>query len=354
MERTHLMALDVHCQSCEFAAATPGGRIVDRRHLPTTIPSLVEAVRSVRRPRVLVMEEGPLADWLARELAPEVDQVIVCDPRRNHLIAKDGDKDDPIDAAKLLELARGNHLRAVHHPETAGRAIFKMHVALYHDRVRERVRAALHVIGFTRRFGVIIDEGNLADEDRRAAVVLQLPGKGPVREDLALLLRHYDSALEVEAAVRRRLEKTARRIAMVRRFTQLPGVGWIRAATFYAVVDTPCRFRSKQALWKYMGIGLERHRSGSGKTLNHLGVPRRCNFPLKDMILGAARSAVASHDNPFADQYRRYIQRGWTPRIAVRTTARTMAAVMLGMWKTERDYRPDWVGRSAADLATQA
>jgi hypothetical protein len=31
----------------------------------------------------------------------------VCNPRRNHLIAKEGEKDDPIDAEKLAQLYRG-------------------------------------------------------------------------------------------------------------------------------------------------------------------------------------------------------------------------------------------------------
>ena len=44
-----------------------------------------------------MIEEGPLADWLYRELPAIVDQMAVCDPYRNALIAKDGDKDDPID-----------------------------------------------------------------------------------------------------------------------------------------------------------------------------------------------------------------------------------------------------------------
>ena len=54
------------------------------------------------------------------------------------------------------------------------------------------------------------------------------------------------------------ITRTARRIDVIRRWAELPGVKWIRGATFYAYVDTPWRFKSKAALWKYMGIGLER------------------------------------------------------------------------------------------------
>ena len=112
------MSLDVHSRSCEFAASTPGGRITERRTVPTSIPPLVEAIRSVRRPRALVFEEGPMAGWLSRNLREHADRVIVCDPRHNHLIAKDGDKDDPIDTEKLLALARG--MRTSIRPSASG------------------------------------------------------------------------------------------------------------------------------------------------------------------------------------------------------------------------------------------
>ena len=55
-----------------------------------------------------------MAGWLYRNLSEFADEVIVCDPRRNALIAKDGDKDDAIDAEKLNNLYRSGHLRVVH------------------------------------------------------------------------------------------------------------------------------------------------------------------------------------------------------------------------------------------------
>ncbi|MBI1916970.1 MAG: transposase [Planctomycetes bacterium] len=77
----------------------------------------------------------------------------VCDPRRNHLIAKDSDKDDPIDAEKLAQLLRGGYLKAVHHPQSLERAVFKQLVLLYHDRVRQQVREANRVMAYLRRHG---------------------------------------------------------------------------------------------------------------------------------------------------------------------------------------------------------
>jgi len=42
----------------------------------------------------------------------------VCNPVKNAL-SRDGNKSDRIDARKLAELLRGNHLKPVYHGETA-------------------------------------------------------------------------------------------------------------------------------------------------------------------------------------------------------------------------------------------
>ena len=68
------------------------------------------------------------------------------------------------------------------------------------------------------------------------------------------------------------------------------------------------------------------------------------NRALKSSILGAAKSAIASKDNPLAEQYERWIHDPVTPRNARRNVARSQAAVMWGMWKNGGVYRPDRVG----------
>jgi transposase len=80
------------------------------------------------------------------------------------------------------------------------------------------------------------------------------------------------------------------------RFRALPGVKWIRASTFFAYVDTPWRFPSKQALWRYLGIGLERWKSGAGP--DRVRMPSQVNRSRKSMILGAAKSSEEASRRP--------------------------------------------------------
>jgi predicted NBD/HSP70 family sugar kinase len=66
MSTKHFIALDTHGSFSEMAVVSQAGRILKRERCATAIPPLVELLDSVRRPRVLTFEEGPLADWLAR------------------------------------------------------------------------------------------------------------------------------------------------------------------------------------------------------------------------------------------------------------------------------------------------
>lgn len=350
MSAQYFIAFDTHCEFCEMVAVSSSGKIVKRARCETTIPALVQVLESVRRPRVLTFEEGPLADWLARSLRPYVDRLIVCEPRRNALIAKESDKDDPIDAERLAQLLRGGYVKEVHHPESLDRAVLKQHVSFYHDRVRERVRQGHQLTAQLRRHGVFASISQLVDPDERAQIWKKLPNRKVLRHDLDLVWKVYELLVEQEAELRAELIRLARREEPVRRFEKLPGIGWIRAITFYVYLDTPVRFPRKSALYRYCGIGLERRHSGKGRPRVQLS--QAGNRRLKDVLIGAAKSAAARRDNPFADKFIYWTQEeGIHPRTARRNVARVIASTLWSLWKTGSQYDPALVrgvGRPSA------
>jgi transposase len=302
---------------------------------------LVKAIETVPKPRIIVFEEGPLADWLYRNLVPHANRVIVCDPRRNALITKEEDKDDSIDAGKLADLARGDFVRAVHHPESMWRSIFKQVVSEYHQGVSHRVAEANRVIGLFRRWGLIVVEKHIKTEEARNRLLQELPYSAVVHSLFEASFATYQTAVEQEDVRRKLLTRLARKEDVIRRWDGLPGIGWVRGSTLFAYLDTPWRFERKSRLWKYMGIGLKNRTSGSGPKIVQLS--RRANGRLKDTILGAAKSAIASKDNPFAAQYRRWREAGLDPSTARRNVARSMAVTVWSMWKTGDVYRPERV-----------
>jgi transposase len=346
MKRRHFIGIDVHCQFCEIAVTDAAGKVVFRERCQSNIPALLQVVDKVRNPRWLVIEEGPLAGWLWRGLQERVERMVVSEPRRNRLISQDGDKDDDLDAEKLAGLLRSGHVKEVHQVESLERAVFKEQVALYHFRVRQRVRESLRLSWLFRQHGVMIREKAYVASAARPALLARLPANPTLRGAVELLWRAYDELVAQEETWRKRLIELAQKEEVVCRLTALPGIHWIRAATLYAYLDTPWRFRSKSALWKYLGIGLERERSGNGP--ERVGVPLRTHRLLKSTILGAALSAVTLGSNPFADLFGRWLKQGLSSRLARRNVARALAATLWGIWKNGSAYRPEWVGVPAA------
>ena len=231
----------------------------------------------------------------------------------------------------------------MHQSDNQERAFFKQHVALYHDHVRQRVREANVIMAQFRRHGVFVRESAFLDSTDRPALRERLPKGSMLWDDLELLFEGYDLAWKHQLTMLDRLEKLARKEEPVRRFSEVPGFGWIRAATFYAYVDTPWRFKSKSALWRYLGIGLEREHSGNGRMI--VRVSQGSNRVLRGIMIGAAKTVIrtAKSSDPFYQQYEHWMEDGLSARNARRNVARSLAATLWGMWKNGNAYRPDWV-----------
>jgi transposase len=287
-----------------------------------------------------------MADWLYRNLKDSVDELVVCDPRRNKLIACDGDKDDPIDAGKLAQLHRGGYLRAVHHSDSVERVLLKQWVGLYHDRVRDAVRQVNKIRARCRMHGLRAPRGFICNGKVQKQWLGELHGH-PVAAQLEMLLSGLATVRAQVERSRREMSRRVKGYEVVERWKDLPGVGLVRAATLLAYLDTPWRFAGPKKLWKYCGVGLVRTASGTDKK----GRPRKgklqlawaVNRPLKGVVIGAAVSAIEQGHNVFSEVDRRLKQQGVSPSNARHAVARKMLSVMWGMWKNSSRFQEAWV-----------
>jgi transposase len=351
MPVTHYIAMDTHSYSTDICVKTRANSLGRKWRVETTIPAIRQVIESIKRPRHLCFEEGPLAGWLYRNLKGNVDRVLVCDPRKNAWIAKGGDKDDPIDADKLADLLAGGFLKEVHQSQDISREVFKQLVGRYHERVARRVSEGNKIVGWLRRWGVVVTAAAFADKPARAELLKRLPADAElelVRQGLELMLGSYDQLIRQEMRLRRELIKRAKKEELIVRLEALPGISWIRAATFFVYIDTPWRFENKSALWRYMGIGLKRTTSGAGAQT--LQVDQAVNKRLKGIIIGAAKTVIACNDgdDPFARKYLKWKEAGISPRNARRNVARSLASVAWGMWKSGGVFDRARVGMSAS------
>jgi len=332
---TYYIGMDVHCNNTELAIEK-GGRIVRRYSVPTTIPAIAEVLESLSGKKHAAMEEGPMAGWLYRNLFDKVDSLIVSDPRRNKLIASDGDSDDKIDSGKLAALLRGRYLRPVYHSLEVDRCFLKRWVGLYHDRVKDATRNINKIRAYGRMHGIKIPRVVLRDVVKRQQWLGTLKDRN-VAALLELLWVGYDATARQSRLAKQQLIRRARHYGVVGGWRQMPGIGIIRAVTILAYLDSPWRFRRKNQLWKYCGVGLVRDSSGKDSQGRYkrgrLKLVRHANKRLKCAVMGAAVCAINGKDNVLKDYYERLIQDGLTQSNARHTVARKMLTVMWGMWK---------------------
>jgi transposase len=343
--KTYYIGADVHSNSTELAIEH-NGRIVRRHGVPTAIPAIKEVLASVRGKIHLTFEEGPMAGWLYRNLKGTVEEIIVCDPRRNNYISSDGDADDKIDSGKLAALLRGGFLRAVHHSDNQARDEFKQWVNLYYDRVRDAVRMINKIRARCRMYGIGIPRNVIRDKSHRPQWLSGIQNQSLAKQ-LEMLWIGYDATAVQVRRTKRQLCALCGNYPIIKIWSDLPGIGIIRAVTVFAFLDTPWRFAHKNKLWKYCGVGLERTASGTDKKGKpkpaRLQLAWAVNRLLKNVILGAAHTAINQNKNIFKDYYERMLYEGIMPSNARHAVARKMLTVMWGMWKTNSRFNENMV-----------
>jgi transposase len=116
------IGLDVHQATISVAMMDSNGKLVKESILETKAATILQFFAGLRGTLWVTFEEGTCAAWLYDLLNPHVAKLVVCNPRKNALL-KYGNKSDRIDARKLAELLRGNHLKPVYHGETSVRTL---------------------------------------------------------------------------------------------------------------------------------------------------------------------------------------------------------------------------------------
>ena len=134
----HFIAVDWAQSNMAIARMTAKSDQMEIRDVPSDIRELKVYLKNLKGRKILTVEESTTAQWLYTELKNEVDEIIICDPRRNRLLA-DGPKTDKIDAEKLVRLLRAGMLKPVFH--TADQFIYLRKLASgYQDTIKAGVR----------------------------------------------------------------------------------------------------------------------------------------------------------------------------------------------------------------------
>jgi len=334
------VGIDVHKSSSSICVMSPDGTVIFETTCATEPGRLITVLKTVADPKDVVLEETTIADFLYRELRPHVHRAVVCDPRHNAYISEDENLNDQTAAYKLAYLLRLNCIKPVHHPLSDARAEFKR-VVLFRNDAASELAASRNRLKALFTSCLIPCEGTaIYAKKYREDWLTRLPKSGP-RFRAQELYRRIDDGVAEVARIDSEVTRQARQFPEIKLFRQLPAIGLVRAATWFAIIDTPERFVNRGHLWAYCGIGLASRRSAGHQGPEHLN--HNGNPALKNLLKSAAVAAINKGDhNRFQRQYEQSIAERREPALARLTVARSMATTMCTMWLTGEDYQDDY------------
>ena len=348
------IGMDVHKEAIVIAILNGSGKLVMETIVETKASSLLEFLHGLRGELHVTWEEGTWAAWLYDLLQPQVEQVLVCDPRRNALL-KEGNKSDKVDAHKLAELLRTGMLRAVYHGENGLRTLRELG-RCYQTISNDLTRVMNRIKALYRGWAIPCAGTQVYAPRYRQEWLNKIPQAG-VRRRAELLYQQLDGLQTLRRKVRSEFVAESRKHNAAKLLRQIPSIGPIRAGLLIALMQTPHRFRSKRQLWTYSGLGIETHDSAQfrfvGGQLQHSRKPQQLrglnqnhNHEMKKIFKSAATSASCGA-GPFHDFYAALLAKGMRPEMARLTLARKIAAITLTLWKKG-------VGFDAEQLKAQA
>ena len=304
---------------------------------------------------MVTFEEGTCAAWLYELLKPHVAALVVCNPRKNFLL-KDGNKSDRIDARKLANLLRGNHLKPVYHGQTEVRTLREL-ARSYLTTVKDLTRVMSRLKAVYRSWAIPCAGRDVYYARHREMWLGKIPHPG-VRRRAEQLYQHLDLLQHLRHQARRELLAESRKHVATAKLRQIPYLGPIRSALLVALIQTPHRFRTKRQLWAYSGLALETRTSAeyryvggqlqrAKKLLSIRGLNHDHNHDLKALFKSASIMASV-RPGPFRDFYQTLLAKGMKPTMARLTLARKIAAITLTLWKKGEGFDAEKLKSQAA------
>ena len=349
------IGLDVHQATISVAVLDCAGKVVMECILETKAATILEFFAGLRGTLSVTFEEGTWATWLYDLLKPHVDELVVCNPRKNALL-KDGNKSDRIDARKLAELLRGNQLKPVYHGETGMRMLREL-ARSYLTIVKDVSRVMNRLKALYRSWAIPCAGRDVYYTRHRAEWLAKIKEAG-VRRRAERLYLQLDMLKKLRQQARRELLAESRKHAIPSKLRQIPYLGPIRSARAVALIQTPHRFRTQRQLWAYSGMALETRISGeysyatgqlrrSKKLISIRGLNKDHNHDLKGLFKGVATMA-SERPGPLQNFYQALLAKGMKPTMARLTLARKIAAITLTLWKKGESFDPEKLKSQAA------
>jgi transposase len=292
------------------------------------------------------LEAGGTSPWLYHELSRRGLPAICIETRRMKAYAKASPvKTDRRDARLIALAMRAGLYRAVH---VKGEDSQKLRLTLTARQTLLRQARQLQgkIRGDLKPFGIRL--GQVASGGFAGRVKEHLAARADLWALVAPLLEMRARLLAGVRDYDQLLRRAAKANAVCRRLMTAPGVGTLNALAFYAVIDTPERFRRAADVPAALGLTPRINQSGEAERCGAItkagdALLRSLLFEAANALLTRTRKWCALKRWGMGIAKRRGLNRA---RIAV---ARRLAIVLYRMWRDGTGFR--WGAQPAARLA---
>lgn len=343
--RKAYLGLDLHSATTVLAVRNAAGKVLSTKRFATTGRNLIDAVASVRAgEKLVVLEETPMTHWAIETLRPWCTRIVSCDPKQNRWISRNTQKNDETDAERLAELLRLGSLKEVYHTRDSDRFAFKAAVQHYHDIQGDRVRAKNKIKALFKRVGLTSVEGATAYSKKYRPVLLDIvPEQGNWRLSLQRLYRHYDWLHAEAREALREVQRLGKSYWEVAEFQKMTGVGPVSSHTISAYLQTPHRFASKSALFRFGALAIT-DRTSDNKPLGFQRIERGVGcVPIKSATYHIWLAAcVAKHDNEVKAWHAACLKaNGGNATKARLSTQRKILHTLWALWLNQTPYEKE-------------
>ncbi len=308
------------------------GKMASNTEHPADVEELKVYLKSLKGRVALTFEESTSSQWLYTELRDCVEEIFVCDPRRNGLL-NEGAKTDKIDASKMATLYRAGLLKEVYHSSDDFIYLRKI-MSGYADLIQSAVRLK------NQQHALFRAEGKEYDSDSKGTT-LKDHSHIFVNQTLEIQLSKNEESKKLYFEEFKKLRQKHKIISFLE---GIPGIGIVGALTILSRVVCAERFPNKGCFLSYCGLVKHDLQSGGrsyGKRMTQY------SRDLKKVFKLAAFSVLTNMDRSrnsevqcFCEYYRYLINEKKYPEFKARhALARRIAVIAFGILKSQTKFK---------------
>lgn len=332
------IAIDLHNQTSTIGHMDKEGKYLAQHQVLTSAKNLINQVVAIpAQYKKLTIEQSNQAFWAAEQLQDYVDELIVCDPRHNALIARGENKTDKLDTLGLCTLLRLGALKEIWRPKKMGiRRLFYHQVKEYQRLIKTLSIHKRQLQDFLRHWGI---SGKVKAKDYKCPEnVLAGITDRLLREEVSEKIRFIQRVEAQKDRQKERFIRTGKQFWEIGEFLKIKGIGDIGAHIFSGYVQTPHRFRRAGQLIKFSQLAVRQFTS-DGRAVRSQRLSKAGHGCLKNLAHTAWKSALSS-DNEVSRYYESCLEHYGNPVHARLTTQRKILVTMWALWRNKAAYNP--------------